>query len=323
MDPNAVPTVDKGRIAELTRRAATQPKRSDWNASGKPTNGHTPEPLPTSGFQTSRSQQLPDRACPECGDQMSEGVILLGVPYYPHLKTCAKLAERIEREDRALSLKVQSEWRLMRANLPPVGGPDTVLGLEDYRGRFRPTGYAAGGAAMAQSFLRACGEAVPADGFTLCGAAGSGKTTLAEALTRDLLAAGVDVRWETVPNLYNAMIGALKREDFEAEFRRLSAYRVLVLDDLGREKPSPWWVDQVLFPLVTGRVRAGRPMIVTTNYGWDALQAIYDGARSERGETAHSGPQLIDRLRQRAALVPFGKASLRNPGWSFVKGGVR
>jgi hypothetical protein len=324
MDAETIPTpaaVDRHGIAELSRRAESLAARPS----------PMPQPLgPGSSSTPSSRPRVPDRPCPECGETMTDGYVYrLGepskateVPVFPHLKTCAALTARLEREDRERNLRVQAQWREQRANLPRVG-PDSLHTLAEYRERFGLADGTRAGFLLAERFAEVCraGE-VPPDGFSLEGPAGTGKTTLIEALARELIAAEVAVRWETAPDLYNALLAAMKRDDFEAELRRLQAFSVVILDDLGREKPTPWWVDQCLFPFVNQRYRTGRPLILTTNYTWPELESLYDGARNDR-EMAHSGRQLVDRLKQRCASVRFGTESHRAPGWSFVKGGVR
>lgn len=277
------------------------------------------KPVPSSEWLP-RGASLPPRECPDCGELMDEGVLVLGVPYYPHLKSCLALEARLLDEDLAFREESRRRWRVLRAALPPPG-PDTVGEMTHHYLVYQkghPLGRNEQAYRVAWGFFQVCnmGE-LPPDGFTLQGGKGVGKTTLMEALARSLLAhTRWHLRWESAPELYLHLLK--HREDLEAHLQRLCHFDVLFLDDLGREKPTPWWVDQVLFPLVRERTRLGKPLVVTTNYSWAELAQRYSEAKNDR-EQAASGEVLVDRLQQRAAAARFYGESHRRPGWSFLR----
>jgi primosomal protein DnaI len=251
--------------------------------------------------------------CPECGVRMTTGQIYKARVIYDHFKDCAALEARLARESAEALEAQKAALRRQRSNLPA-----SEEDLAAYRKRFRVNAETRQGLTLCEQFVRACGETLPACGFTLHGHQGTGKTTLIIAFARSLLAAGVDVRFERTPELYNRLLQASRSECLEDELRRLRSVKVLVLDDLGREKPTPWWVDQVLFPLIDYRYGQRKPTVVTTNYEWPALEELYGNARNER-EQAHSAPQLVDRLQHRSAAVKFGgDQSQRVPEWDFM-----
>lgn len=244
-------------------------------------------------------------------------MILAGKPAYVHFAACEPYLAKVAAAERAQKREWQHLWRTQRANLPV--DPEGIGDLGGYIRRFGRSEENAAGLALCEQFAASCPAVPPTDGFTVCGFQGTGKTTLIQAFARGLVAAGTDLRFEVAPELYASLLDASRREDLEGEFRRLCAFKVLVIDDLGREKPTPWWVDQVLFPLIDHRYRHGRPVICTTNYDWDRLRELYASARNER-EQAHSAAQLIDRLQHRSAAVPFGgRVSHRIPTWGFVE----
>ncbi len=245
--------------------------------------------------------------------------MLAGQPFYSHLGQCPVIRQRDAEFDQERRRLLGAQLRLQRSNLPE--DIEDIGDLAGYIERFGLGMETRDGITLCQGFLAAARrEPFPLDGFTLHGTPGGGKSTLILAFARSLMASGIDVRFEVVPQLYTHFLNVNKNGDLEGELGRYGRFKVLVLDDLGREKPSPWWVDQILFPLINDRYANGRPTIITSNYTWNGLEAIYGAARSERGEVAHSAPQLIDRLQHRSAAVQFGRESNRQGGWGFLKG---
>lgn len=244
---------------------------------------------------------------------MTSGVFYRGGMLYAHLKDCPVLEAKLQREsEEARRLQRETLWK-RRSNLP--AGEDD---LAAYKTRFGLKADTRQGVALCEAFVKACGAEVPGHGFTLHGFQGTGKTTLIVAFCRSLLGAGVEVRFERAPELYNRLLQASRDDRLESELRDLKRPKVLVLDDLGREKPTPWWVDQVLFPVLDFRYGQLRPIVTTTNYEWADLEALYSSARNER-EQAHSASQLVDRLQHRSAAVRFGgEQSQRVPEWDFM-----
>lgn len=249
---------------------------------------------------------------------MTKGFWIAGSPAYEHWAHCTVLASEIKAEDTRQRRYLARQLALQRCSFPP--DVDGLPNLDAYIQRFGAQPFSKRGLNLCRGFVAACRKRpLPRDGFTLCGTLGSGKSTLMLAVARTLALQGVDVRWESGPRLYSRLLAASRNGDLDDEIRRLIEFPVLAIDDLGREKPTAWWIDQVLFPLVDQRYSCGRPLLVTTNYDWDDLAALYETARSAGGEVAHSVPQLIDRLQHRSAAVTFGAGdSFRVPDWTFM-----
>lgn len=107
-------------------------------------------------------------------------------------------------------------------------------------------------------WVRHVGESTTGS-LVLTGEVGSGKTHTAVAVARALFLAGRTVEcWATV-DLLDAL-----RPDGGVELDQLADVDVLVLDDLGAERPSEW-VAERLYALVNRRWLYERPTIVTTN----------------------------------------------------------
>lgn len=99
----------------------------------------------------------------------------------------------------------------------------------------------------------------------ISGAVGSGKTHLACAAARELLAKNLvrNVQFARCVSLFDEI-----KRSFNAGTDALAPYRtcgVLVLDDLGKQASTPWSLER-LFDLVDDRYARCLPTITTSNY---------------------------------------------------------
>jgi len=107
----------------------------------------------------------------------------------------------------------------------------------------------------------------------LCGGRGTGKTHLLEALGRSYLGQETSVRYELVPALLSrirAGYSSVAAEDGEFMMQRCHMAQLLILDDLGAEKPSEW-VREKLFELIDERYSHNRLLLVATNCSYDEM----------------------------------------------------
>ncbi|MBF6599279.1 MAG: ATP-binding protein [Dehalococcoidia bacterium] len=107
----------------------------------------------------------------------------------------------------------------------------------------------------------------PEGWIVLCGASGCGKTHIAAAVVNALLERGEPALFVVVPDLLDHLRAAYQPDAevrYDALFERVRNARVLVLDDLGTQAPTPW-AQEKLFQLVNHRFNARLPTIVTTN----------------------------------------------------------
>ena len=101
----------------------------------------------------------------------------------------------------------------------------------------------------------------------LTGGAGRGKTHLLQSIGRVCLDAGRSVRYELVAELLDRLRATYNRdaeESYNEAIDRCHQVNVLLLDDIGLEKPSEWVVEKVT-ALVDERYRNGRRLAVATN----------------------------------------------------------
>jgi DNA replication protein DnaC len=99
----------------------------------------------------------------------------------------------------------------------------------------------------------------------IAGPTGTGKTHQAYGAVRALLAEGVRLRWEatTAADLY-ASQRPQQGNDPEQQLWRLARSPLLLLDDLGAAKQSPW-TEELTYRLVNHRYNQLLPTLVTTN----------------------------------------------------------
>lgn len=140
----------------------------------------------------------------------------------------------------------------------------------------------------------------------LTGPVGTGKTALAVGAMRIAYE-----RFGTCPHFVNVveLLEAARPRDLDRpapadqapRLERVQAGSLVLLDDLGAEKPSEW-VTERLYALVDARWRTAKATIVTTNV---------DGAELE----ARLGARTMSRLLSRAEVVPVTGPDLRRQGW--------
>ncbi|SDN06031.1 ATP-binding protein [Actinacidiphila guanduensis] len=138
----------------------------------------------------------------------------------------------------------------------------------------------------------------------IAGPTGTGKTHQAYGAIRTLLRAGVRLRWEgtTVADLYAAQ-RPQHGSDPEQQLWRLARSPLLLLDDLGAAKQSPW-TEELTYRLVNHRYNQLLPTLITTNLPVAELRdAVGDRVASRLAEMTD---RVIlaghDRRRHAAAL---------------------
>ena len=157
-------------------------------------------------------------------------------------------------------------------------------------------------------------------GLLLVGPSGLGKTHLSIAAMKELLKKGVrclfvDYRelLKQIQNSYNPSSQATELELLRPVFET----EVVVLDDLGAQKPSEWVWDTVSF-ILNSRYNGKKPTIITSNFpdGPSARDEWVEGPRrAAREETLGDriGERMRSRLFEMCRFVPMdGKDFRRN-----------
>jgi DNA replication protein DnaC len=106
-------------------------------------------------------------------------------------------------------------------------------------------------------------------GLYFCGGVGTGKTHLAVAVMNELMQRKrVPSLFVTVPEFLDNLREAymIPGRDLDEWMEAVKNAELLVLDDLGAEKPNPW-VRERLFVIVNHRYREALPTLFTSNIG--------------------------------------------------------
>jgi DNA replication protein DnaC len=147
-------------------------------------------------------------------------------------------------------------------------------------------------------------ESYPVDGergTLFIGNCGTGKTHLAIGIVKALIAKGIAGRFCDYCSLLQEIRSTYDPDSAGSELqtlRPLFDVPVLILDDLGAMRPSPWALDTITFLLNT-RYGRGLTTIVTTNYA-DALRSerSYEPTLQER-----VSERVVSRLREMCRFV--------------------
>ena len=116
-------------------------------------------------------------------------------------------------------------------------------------------------------------------GLILTGVVGSGKTHVALGLAVLALGSGASAYATSLGELLLSIRSSYQREVERSEaelLERVCTVDLLVLDDLGIEKPTEWAKERLAY-LINRRYSCRRPTIVTTNLALDELEKRWDG----------------------------------------------
>lgn len=115
---------------------------------------------------------------------------------------------------------------------------------------------------------------LPCDSILMHGKTGLGKTHLSLSIASEVLSKGYSVIYGSAPDLFRK----IEKEHFGQEegdtIGALQSAELLILDDLGAEFESRFYVS-VFYNILNNRMNAARPIIVSTNLELPELQARY------------------------------------------------
>ena len=137
-------------------------------------------------------------------------------------------------------------------------------------------------------------------GLLFWGNVGTGKTFLAGCIANALLEQKIPVLMTSFPKILNALGGlySAERNEYLASLNR---YTLLVIDDMGIERESPYTLETV-YTVIDERYKSGKPFIITTNIQLDILGNPQD--------IEHA--RIYDRIMERCMPVFFGGRNYRS-----------
>ena len=147
------------------------------------------------------------------------------------------------------------------------------------------------------------------NGFFFFGSKGTGKTHISAAIANALLEKGKAVICMTERNIFDKIRKTYCEYGGDELAVRVTFERVplLIIDDLGKEKPSEWTLS-TLYAIVDGRYENALPTIVTTNYNFDELVKKLTPPKSDT-TTAEA---VLDRLQEMCQVIEMTGESWRS-----------
>jgi len=192
-------------------------------------------------------------SCPRCG---GTGYVHLEEDGVRRAARCA-CRQQLKEEDRLTTLDIPPRFQHCAIDETREG--------QGFHTHTHPSLELAKG--MARTFIREYPDVK--QGLLFMGRCGVGKTHLAVAILKALaLEKGVTGRFcdfhqllREIKNSYNPVSGISEKQLLEP----ICGTRVLVLDDLGAEKPSPWVIDTLHF-VINQRYLRQLTTLITTNF---------------------------------------------------------
>ena len=99
----------------------------------------------------------------------------------------------------------------------------------------------------------------------LWGPGGVGKSCIATLVARDCAKEGTQVQSLEWPAFLRSVKESWKDDGAGDLIEQMIEAELLILDDVGKDQPTEW-AAQVLFEIVNGRERNGKPTMLTSNY---------------------------------------------------------
>ncbi len=219
---------------------------------------------------------MPATSCKRCGRMIEPVEFELLGQRKRIIPRCRCEVEEFERQ------KAAREEEEQRCHHEQIFGADLGSRLERCRfDNFQPRPGTERARAVAETYA----ETWPhTKGLVIAGTYGNGKTHLAGAIYHTLKVQGVRCVFQTAPELLGRLRATYDDSSRNTEHAILTALtrcELLVMDDLGAERPSDWVRDR-LYYIIDTRYRREKPVIYTTNCSMGELEDNLGGRVVDR-----------------------------------------
>ena len=153
-------------------------------------------------------------------------------------------------------------------------------------------------------------------GLYIYGGLGVGKTYLAMAILNYYAKQNVKVAFVNVPELAYQFYSSYTEDDQRAiKLERLKNASIVVFDDIGAETYSSYFRDEVLFPLLNGRMEEKKMTLFTSNHDMANLAVHFRFNAKGDDESLKSRRLLerIERLTKPLYLAGMNRRNNENP----------
>ncbi|MGE5590977.1 MAG: ATP-binding protein [Bacillota bacterium] len=209
--------------------------------------------------------------CPHCGEDKTPYQRQLGRRVFtidPECRCDREARDKAIAEEEARRREEDLRQRIEQSGLPARYQRATFEAFEPARGTEKAV-------AICREYAASFARGVE-DGLLVRGPKGAGKTHLAAAVALSLLQSGFRVAFWNVPLVLDEIRSSFgarsdKEERASEIMERARRADLLILDDIGTEKPSEWVVER-LYLVVEMRYQDLKPLIVTTNASMKELE---------------------------------------------------
>lgn len=145
------------------------------------------------------------------------------------------------------------------------------------------------------------------NGLLLYGPVGTGKTYMSSAIANELIERGFTAQQVDFGTIVNRLQENLSER--QSVFDSILKCDLLVIEDLGAQRTTEFMMETI-YSVIDGRYKQAKPMVVTTNYDYGAMQNVAP-------ENAWS--RIFDRILERCYPVEFDGRSRRKVGQLRMK----